>query len=222
MTEPRKLTGHIVNPANDKLVIEVMDSPGPGGAHHWYQISGFDSLTNRARPYGMSMRTASEVLFQNGAINEVGVNGVTHEALIAILIDRLTAFQIGPYANPFNARALEGLMNAQDALLDRTRSRMKQGIEGTMAVGAETTDKPSQDPLFQESPAKQAINKAGNPIMAYFKYGHLPEGPLRETSAKISLLAEELEQEVKNGAEKSAGLRKLLEAKDCFVRAVLP
>jgi hypothetical protein len=37
-----------------------------------------------------------------------------------------------------------------------------------------------------------------NPIMKFFAYAHLPDS-----------------------AEKSAGLRKLLEAKDCFVRASL-
>lgn len=44
---------------------------------------------------------------------------------------------------------------------------------------------------------------------------------MRETSQLISHLAYKLEVAVPDSAEKSAGLRKLLEAKDCFVRAVL-
>ena len=55
----------------------------------------------------------------------------------------------------------------------------------------------------------------------YFSYAHLPKGTLRETSEKVSLLAEEMESTLPDGPEKSAGMRKLLEAKDCFVRAAL-
>ncbi len=56
----------------------------------------------------------------------------------------------------------------------------------------------------------------------YFQYDHLPEGPLREVSKRCAELAEEMEQKLPDGPEKSAGMRKLLEAKDCFVRAMLP
>ncbi len=62
----------------------------------------------------------------------------------------------------------------------------------------------------------------GSPIMKYFYYGHLPEGPLRSASMRCSELAQIMDATLPSGAEKSAGLRKLLEAKDCFVRAQLP
>lgn len=59
-----------------------------------------------------------------------------------------------------------------------------------------------------------------NPIMQYFEYNHLPEDTnLKRTSIKIYALAHELNNTLPDSAEKSAGLRKLLEAKDCFVRA---
>lgn len=58
------------------------------------------------------------------------------------------------------------------------------------------------------------------PIMKYFAYAHLPEH-LRDVSASIAMLAQAMEESLPNGPEKSAGLRKLLEAKDCFVRAKL-
>lgn len=60
-----------------------------------------------------------------------------------------------------------------------------------------------------------------NPIMQYFAYAHLPEH-LKAVSQPIGELAEKMDRELPNGAEKSAGLRKLLEAKDCLVRAALP
>lgn len=57
-----------------------------------------------------------------------------------------------------------------------------------------------------------------SPIMKYFGYRHLPES-LRRVSEPMCDLAIKMDLELPDGAEKSAGLRKLLEAKDCFVRA---
>ena len=57
-------------------------------------------------------------------------------------------------------------------------------------------------------------------IMKYFKYEHLPE-KLQEVSKPFCLLAENVDATVPDGPEKSAGLRKILEAKDCVVRAAL-
>lgn len=58
------------------------------------------------------------------------------------------------------------------------------------------------------------------PIIKYFKYDHLPQY-LQEVSKPVGELAEKMEAQLPDGAEKAAGLRKLLEAKDCFVRASL-
>ena len=57
------------------------------------------------------------------------------------------------------------------------------------------------------------------PIMQFFKFGHLPQ-PLSRTSRPFAELALEM-CKGRRSAETSAGLRKLLEAKDCFVRAAL-
>lgn len=59
-----------------------------------------------------------------------------------------------------------------------------------------------------------------NPIMDYFEYNHLPQ-PQRDVSSKFYHLATAMNITMPDGAEKSAGLRKLLEAKDCMVRASL-
>ena len=59
-----------------------------------------------------------------------------------------------------------------------------------------------------------------NPIMKYFEYGHLPDH-LQAVSKPFGDLAEKLNDVLPDGPEKSAGLRKLLEAKDCMVRAML-
>jgi len=58
------------------------------------------------------------------------------------------------------------------------------------------------------------------PILRYFEYTHLPQ-PLADVSRPIAEIARQYDHTLPDGAEKSAGLRKLLEAKDCFVRAAL-
>lgn len=117
----RKLTDHIVNPANDKITIHVIDEPGAGGANHEYEVSGFTGI-----PLVIS--------FQNGPINEVGVNGITQEVLLAIVADRLRSFQNGPYACRENALALTKVEEAQQWLQSRTLARMRRGVEGTHTV----------------------------------------------------------------------------------------
>lgn len=57
-------------------------------------------------------------------------------------------------------------------------------------------------------------------IIEYFAYEHLPPR-LQAISKPIGDLAREMNANLPDGPEKTAGLRKLLEAKDCFVRAAL-
>ncbi|WP_026601644.1 hypothetical protein [Methylomonas sp. 11b] len=57
-----------------------------------------------------------------------------------------------------------------------------------------------------------------NSILKYFAFEHLPDH-LQVVSKPIGELALAMDQSLPDGPEKSAGLRKLLEAKDCFVRA---
>lgn len=58
------------------------------------------------------------------------------------------------------------------------------------------------------------------PILKYFNYEHLPEH-LQVVSKPIGDLARQMDAQLPDGPEKSTGLRKLLEAKDAFVRQAL-
>lgn len=61
-------------------------------------------------------------------------------------------------------------------------------------------------------------------LLDFFAYGHLPEH-LAKVSAPFGDLAERMAEDLADSdypAEVTVGLRKLLEAKDCFVRASLP
>lgn len=50
----------------------------------------------------------------------------------------------------------------------------------------------------------------------------LPTGGPREIAQFVEAVAAHVIERTPDGPELTAGLRKLLEAKDCFVRAVLP
>lgn len=58
-------------------------------------------------------------------------------------------------------------------------------------------------------------------IACYFEYDHLPAF-LQEVSKPSADLAQLMIDALPDGTELTVGLRKLLEAKDCFVRAALP
>lgn len=57
-----------------------------------------------------------------------------------------------------------------------------------------------------------------DPLLQFFKTDHLPE-PLRSVSEPFRELAERIESMLPRNPERTVALRKLLEAKDCAVRA---
>lgn len=59
-----------------------------------------------------------------------------------------------------------------------------------------------------------------HPLLQFFVYEHLPEH-LRAISKPFAELAQKLVNEISNNPELTVALRKLLEAKDCAVRAVI-
>jgi hypothetical protein len=122
----REITSHKVNGLNEALRIEVLDEPGQGGACHIYGITS-DEPRNAGSPPAVTL----PIRFQNGPIKEFGVNGISGEALLAIVEDRLKSFQAGPFACRENALALTHLQEAMHWLHHRTRERMQRGVEGT-------------------------------------------------------------------------------------------
>lgn len=133
----REITSHKVNGLNDQIKIEAVDEPGPGGANHHYSVTGFDTEDNpskytTANGYATSF-SRLPVIFQNGPIPTEGVNGVSNEALLAIVEDRLKCFQAGPYACRENALVLTKIQEAMHWLHHRTRERVARGVEGTLA-----------------------------------------------------------------------------------------
>lgn len=110
---------HEVEGLNTELIVQSIDEEGPGGAYHSYVITGPNN------------RILGTVQFQKGGIKEAGgVNGVSNEVLLAIVTDRLEAFQAGPFNCEANQIALDGCKMALKAMADRTKDRVERGVEG--------------------------------------------------------------------------------------------
>ena len=118
----RELTSHKVNGLDEALTI-ISDEPGSGNASHLYVVS-YDIPNQTARG-------TVDIPFQRGPIQDVGVNGVSNEAVLAIVEDRLAGFQSGEYACRENALALTKIQEAMMWLQKRTRDRVARGVEGT-------------------------------------------------------------------------------------------
>lgn len=65
-----------------------------------------------------------------------------------------------------------------------------------------------------------SLSKMRHDILKHFAYAHLPPR-LAEVSAPFGNLAQSVAVTLPDGDEKALALRKLLEAKDCAVRARL-
>jgi hypothetical protein len=117
-------THHDGHGLNESLRIKA-DGPGPGGASHHYQV---DQQAKVGR------RILADIQFQHGPRNEPdSTPGIVEAVLLAILQDRLSAFQAGPYACDENAEALRAIEEALGACKRRADARAERGVLGTYA-----------------------------------------------------------------------------------------
>lgn len=115
---PRLIISHQVGPVNDRLTIAAYDIATAGGACYRYHLTapgstGVDCLLTfqHSDPAG-------------------GIDGITNEALLAIVIDRLGSFQAGQFACRENAIAITKLQESLMWLQARTHQRMAAGVAG--------------------------------------------------------------------------------------------
>ena len=116
-----EITTHKIDGHSLDLKIVAVDEPGAGGAHHIYDVSYDDD----------SYVGTTRIKFQKGPVKEAGKNGLSNEALLAIVAHRLQCFQDGPFRCEANEAALGNVFNALEDLLNRTRERLLRGVEGT-------------------------------------------------------------------------------------------
>lgn len=106
--------------------VVAIDERGEGNANHHYEIRlAFDRI---------STFPACIIDFQKGPIKDKGLNGVTNEDLLAVVIDRLAGFQAGKFSCRENALALTKVQEALFWLANRTALREARGVEGTNVV----------------------------------------------------------------------------------------
>lgn len=118
-----ELTKHLVkgNPS-DELKVRRYNKED-SGAYSSYEIDT-----------GSNDRTGSAICvrldFQKGPVGESGVNGLTNEVLLAVVLDRLSGFQTGPFPCNDNKDAITAISDGLEILKGRTRERMARGVEG--------------------------------------------------------------------------------------------
>jgi hypothetical protein len=132
----REITIHRsgLDTVNDRIVIKAGE-PGPGGASQCFELRvpagecscAEEGETPKADPDFSCLLQFARIV--DGKVQD----GVTIESLLAVLVDRLTAFQAGPFACGENGEALSHLLKAVAALQRRTKRRVAQNVEGTLA-----------------------------------------------------------------------------------------
>lgn len=122
-TDPRHVVLHNVPGVAPTLSIHALHRPGDVDDNHRYDITGFNTSTNPAE-YDGSAHLAYSLIFQNGNPNEVGINGITMESLLAVAGDRLMRLQTGQFACTDNQEALVHIALALGALKRRTEKRI--------------------------------------------------------------------------------------------------
>lgn len=103
---------------NESIVVRPLDEVGPGGAHHFY-VAEVDG------------QEVARVQFQKGPRNEPGSTpGVTHMAMLALLLHPLRAFQEGDYPSRENEFAIKDIESALNWMHKRARDRAARGVLG--------------------------------------------------------------------------------------------
>jgi len=87
-------------------------------------MDGSPAIVNDAAGY-------IHIKFQCGPIQEYGVNGTSIENVLELLKNRLEGFQKGPFRCRTNALSITKIEEAIMWLEERTKQRVKQGVEGT-------------------------------------------------------------------------------------------
>ena len=112
-------THHGADPINNKVVVEAWDDTPATGSNRVYRLSVNVEDHNQE---------IAKIKFHAGPGD---VDGVTNEALLAVLIDRLRGFQNGPTSCRENAISLTKLEEALLWLQSRSRDRVNRGVIGT-------------------------------------------------------------------------------------------
>jgi len=119
-------THHVAGAMNTVRIFPTDDKVEEGKAHNSYML--------RIGKPGHESQGEVRLKFQSGTLQDTIPNGITNEALLAVIIDRLQAYQAGLLKCHENSVAIDRLQDALDVLKIRTEDRVKRGVEGTNKV----------------------------------------------------------------------------------------
>jgi len=124
----RPLFDHRNNKFNREHVeVVTADLRASDGAHHRYTVRVFK---NPIGVDGNEVVAQCDISFQNGGLKEVGPNGITDQALIAIVLDRIRSFNEGPYRCRENSMIVTKLEEALMWGEKRGNDRARRNVEG--------------------------------------------------------------------------------------------
>lgn len=114
---PVELTDHKVTGADAGPTLHVMATS--------------DVDKNACRHYTTTAAaTVSDIFFQKGSIKEGGVNGITNEVLVNIVLHRLQVLQSGKFPCQENEEAIALARDLLATLKRRTENRVSRGVAG--------------------------------------------------------------------------------------------
>ncbi len=122
----RELFDHRNNKFNrEHVIVKTADLRSSDNAHHKYVIE-----VTRDAPKPDWIAERCELNFQNGGLKEVGPNGITDQALIAIVLDRVRSFNDGPFRCRENSMMITKLEEALMWGEKRGNDRARRNVEG--------------------------------------------------------------------------------------------
>lgn len=124
----RPLFDHKNNKFNRQCVeVFTTDAVQQDGANHAYRIEVYDRYDGKKDE---GMRAKCELPFQNGGLKEVGANGITDQALLAIILDRMRGFNDGPFRCRENSIIITKIEEALMWMEKRANDRSRRNVEG--------------------------------------------------------------------------------------------
>lgn|ERR1051325_643671 len=127
----RELYDHKCNRFNRECIgVITADERASDNAHHAYTINvrAFE-IPKDAEPI-----VSVTLPFQNGGLKEVGANGITDQALLAIVLDRMRSFNDGQFRCRENSIIITKLEEALLWMEKRGNDRARRGVEGERAA----------------------------------------------------------------------------------------
>lgn len=106
--------------------VVAVDEPGAGGANHRYFVEASEDRDSNG-PYELA-----EVIFAEGPFpaGSAPITGLFNEDLLAMVLDRLQAWNAGPFKSRENAIAITKIEEAMLWLGKRTADRARRAVLG--------------------------------------------------------------------------------------------